>query len=201
MKAAKELQQLADFVKGKSVAIVGNSQKLQGKGVEIDAFDIVIRMNRAWDLPEYMQRNVGQKADIICLSDERERLSDILSKYSEVIWMTPKKRSKLNKSILPKLYFYPLEYWKVLQQELGARPSTGCMVFDLFSKLLDEGHLTLYGFDFFQNPNWYDSPVKKHWFSSLFKGHRKISPHNWTAERSYILAEAEKQKIRIEKLD
>lgn len=201
MKTAKDLQHLANLVKGKRVAIIGNSQKLQGKGAEIDAFDIVVRMNRAWDLPEEMKQEVGSKTDIICLSADREKLAAILGKHSAVIWMTPKKRSALDKSLLVHLYFYPLASWKHLQQQLGARPSTGCMVFDLFSSMVDKGHLTMYGFDFFQSPNWYDAPVKGNWFRRLLKGGRKSNPHDWAAEKAYILAEAEKQQITIEKLD
>lgn len=201
MKQAKELECLADLVRGKQVAIIGNSQKLQGKGEEIDTFDVVVRLNRAWDLPETMKQDVGSKTDIICLSADREKLSTILSKHKNVVWMTPKKRSDLETSLLPRLYFYPIDSWQSLQQQLGARPSTGCMVFDLFSKLLDKGHLTMYGFDFFQSPNWYDAPAKTNWFSRLFKRNRKSNPHDWSAEKTYILSEAKKQHITIKKLD
>ncbi|WP_158235995.1 glycosyltransferase family 29 protein [Hydrogenovibrio sp. SC-1] len=201
MKAVKDIQQLANLVKGKRVAIIGNSQKLQAKGEEIDAFDIVVRMNRAWDLPTAMKQDVGTKTDIVCLSADREKLATILSRYSDVVWMTPKKRSELEPLLLPSLFFYPLDYWKSLHQQLGARPSTGCMVFDLFSRLVDKGHLTMYGFDFFQNPNWYDMPAKTNWLRRIFNRHRKSSPHDWSAEKAYILAEAEKQNITIKKLD
>lgn len=201
MKSAKDLQCLADFVRGKKVAIIGNSQKLRDKGEEIDAFDVVVRMNRAWDLPIQMKQDVGSKTDIVCLSADREKLATILSRYSNVVWMTPKKRSELEPSLLPNLYFYPLDFWKSLRQQLGARPSTGCMVFDLFSRLVDKGDLTMYGFDFFQSPNWYDAPVKANWLRRLFKRKRKGSPHDWAAEKFYILAEAKKQQISIKKLD
>jgi len=65
-----------DYLKGKSVVIVGPSPYLQGKGRGefIDSHDIVIRMNRGWKIPEDKQVDYGSKTDIRwhCMMEQPE---------------------------------------------------------------------------------------------------------------------------------
>ena len=62
-----------DFVKDKSIIIVGPSPYLQGlgRGEFIDSHDIVVRMNRGWKIPLGMQEDYGSKTDIRwhCMSE------------------------------------------------------------------------------------------------------------------------------------
>lgn len=62
-----------DYVKGKSIIIVGPSPYLKGKqkGEFIDSHDIVIRMNKGWNIPPDMQKDYGTRTDIRwhCMSE------------------------------------------------------------------------------------------------------------------------------------
>jgi hypothetical protein len=55
-----------DYVKGKSIIIVGPSPYLQGKGRGefIDSHDIVIRLNRGWNIPKDIQKDYGSKTNV-----------------------------------------------------------------------------------------------------------------------------------------
>lgn len=196
------LSEIEEAIKGKKIAIIGNSKKVIGKKYPIDQYDVVIRINRAWNLPESMKNDVGRRLDILCISGgERKNLENLVSSEFRTIWMARKRRDEINPDIANKLSFYPIEWWYELYENIGEFPSTGCMAFDLFSRLIgDDGHITLYGFDFFQSDNWYNKKKIKNLFLELLGKPVKLHPHSESKEEEYICNKLSPDNFTIERL-
>ena len=138
---------LAAFA-GKSVALVGNSRALaQAKlGAQIDAADVVIRINRA---PMPNAASHGSRTDVLALATaiDPEALARLAPALT--LWMSPK-RKRLSYAIATRSGFalHPLADYQRLMSKLGAPPTTGVMVIDLLARSVARS-ITLYGFDFF----------------------------------------------------
>lgn len=163
---------LAAFA-GKSVALVGNSRALaQAKlGAQIDAADIVIRINRA---PMPSAASHGSRTDVLALAtnigpETLARLAPVMT-----LWMSPK-RKRLSYAIATRRGFalHPLADYQRLMSGLGAPPTTGLMMIDLLARSPARS-ITLYGFDFFT--------------SMSLTGSRTAGqvPHDFTAERRLV---------------
>ncbi|MEM1373802.1 MAG: glycosyltransferase family 29 protein [Pseudomonadota bacterium] len=160
---------------GRHVALVGNARKLGelGFGAEIDASDLIVRMNSA-PLPDPSSH--GTRTDWHATSIPLSR--DVLRARGarRVLWMTPKrKRLPYHIATSEGFYLHPATEPARLHKTLGARPSTGAMLIDLLART-DARSITLYGFDFFA--------------SLSLSGRREAAqtPHDFDAER--IWAEA-----------
>lgn len=193
----QNLQHIEALIKGKNVALVGNSQKVLGKHFKVDDHDIVIRMNGAWNLPEEMKQSVGSKLDILCISAHKKEISDIAKKVPNVVWMSPKSREHIDEETKDKIFFYPIDWWNELHSKIGSRPSTGCMAVDMISKLLEDGHLTLYGFDFFANPSWHKRYTFKERIKLLFGKEIYVNPHDGEREADFIKKCLPRNKLKI----
>lgn len=195
----KNLDIIQKQIENKNVALVGNSQKVLGKRFDVDQHDVVIRMNGAWNLPDAMQESVGNKLDILCISGHKKEINQVVSEVSQVIWMSPKSRDDLTQDTTNQLFFYPVDWWNELHETIGARPSTGCMAVDMIRRMLGNGNLTLYGFDFFANPSWH----KKYTFMErikLWMGQEiYVNPHNGDAEADFIKHSLPQEQLRIVK--
>jgi succinoglycan biosynthesis protein ExoU len=55
------------FVRGRRVAVVGPSRSLVGSGSsgEIDAHDLVVRLNHGWPVPEPLHADLGRRIDVL----------------------------------------------------------------------------------------------------------------------------------------
>lgn len=170
-----KLDRLASAVRGKSVALVGNAQSLLNARTDIDAHDVVVRMNRGF-LVKNRVNTIGKRTDILLTSGliKAKEFDLFLAEAPYVIWMSPNERETLSTSQLNRLYFYPLDWWDELTSELGHRPSTGCMGIDLFTRIVGRGAVHLYGFDFWRTPTSYSNRIRP--------GH-----HNPTAEEAFAL--------------
>lgn len=132
---------------GKRVALVGNARALgtQSHGAEIDAQDIVVRINRA-PMPD--AKSHGTRTDWLALAvrlgaTDRARIAP-----KRVLWMSHKrKRLDWKTASSDGFYLHPLSDYTQLKTQLGAQPSTGAMVIDLLVAS-DLMQLTLFGFDF-----------------------------------------------------
>jgi len=163
---------LARFA-GKSVALVGNARGLaeSAHGPQIDAADIVIRINRA---PMPSAASHGTRTDALALATS---LPDaLLARLSPglILWMSHKrKRLPYRVATSPGFYLHPLAHWRDLQGRLGAPPTTGAMMIDLLGRS-GMASLALYGFDFFATKS--------------LSGHRSAAqvPHDFAAERALV---------------
>ena len=160
---------------GRDVALVGNARALaEGtKGAEIDAADLVMRINRA---PMPAAASHGTRTDWLALAMrlpdvDRARLSP-----GRILWMSPK-RKRLDRTTAhqPGFYLHPLPDHDALAKTLGAPPSTGAMAIDLILRAPVRS-LTLYGFDFFA--------------SKSLSGSRSADqvPHDFVAEADWVAA-------------
>ena len=87
-----------DFVKGKSVALVGPAMYLQGSkyGRDIDSYDIVARINRGVELVDFFGEDIGKKTDIVysCLIEKpanagKIEVDSLVEKYGVKFICTP----------------------------------------------------------------------------------------------------------------
>ena len=158
---------------GRRVALVGNARALAGgqEGPQIDAADLVIRINRA---PMPATHSHGTRTDWLALatrlgSVDRSRLSP-----RRILWMSPKrKRLDWQSASSPGFYLHPLADYHALKDRLAAPPTTGAMMIELLLRAPVAG-LTLYGFDFFA--------------SLSLSGRRAAAdvPHDFSAEAAWV---------------
>ena len=161
-------------VEGRTVALVGNARSLAGRsqGAEIDAADIVIRVNRA---PMPAAASHGTRTDWLALATSLPAADLARLDPGLVLWMSPK-RKRLPWAVARRagrFYLHPLPQIAALAARLGAPPTTGLMMIDLLAGA-DLARLTLHGFDFFA--------------SLSLSGRRRADqvPHDFAAERRMV---------------
>lgn len=176
---------LADLA-GKRVALVGNARALADErhGTAIDAHDVVVRINRA---PMPSPDSHGTRTDWLALAvrlspAERTRINP-----ARTLWMSPK-RKRLDWATAngAGFYLHPQMDYQSLRSRMGATPTTGAMLIDLFSHSEMAG-MTLFGFDFFA--------------SLSLSGRRTASqvPHDFGAEARFV-ADLMAKDLRIQRV-
>ena len=164
---------LLSALKGKRVALIGNARALAETrhGPEIDAADLVIRINRA-PMPDPASH--GTRCDWLALAvrlgeEDRARLNP-----DRILWMSPKrKRLDWQTAHSPGFYLHPLPDYQALKTTMQAPPTTGAMMIDLIARS-QMARLDLYGFDF---------------FASLSLSGRRTAdqvPHDFNAEAEWV---------------
>lgn len=162
---------LADLA-GRSVALVGNARALAegAAGAEIDAHDLVIRINRA---PMPASRSHGRRTDWLALAvrmgaSDLSRLDPTLT-----LWMSHKRKRLPWAAVTRRFYLHRKDDIDSLWQRLGAQPTTGLMLIDLLARS-KVARVDLYGFDFFA--------------SLSLTGSRTAErvPHDFAAERAFV---------------
>ena len=166
-------QGLLQELSGKTVAIVGNARALANTchGTDIDAADIVIRINRA---PRPARVSHGMKTDWLALATSLPNAQARKLKPSRILWMSPKaKRIPFWATRLPGFYQHPRTEWLRLNTLFGSSPTTGAMIIDLV-KNSEANSIDLYGFDFFA--------------SKSLTGHRSADqvPHDFSTEKDFV---------------
>ena len=160
--AARSLDELADVVRDKSIALVGNSTSLLTAPHNIDAHDVVIRMNRGIYVARESNR-LGKKTDVLLCSVIKPEMKHLVREIRHVMWMSRERRHMLNSEFsyyAGLIYLYPIEWWEELYVEIGSRPSCGAMGIDLLSRFIGSGEIKLYGFDFWRSPTTYTGSVR-----------------------------------------
>lgn len=152
-------------IAGRHVVLVGNAASLMTRdfGAQIDAADVVIRLNRGFVVKPEAQ---GTRTDIASLTptlteDEIETQFD----PDFMVLLTPKLRHlRISRARnLRKVLFYAHRYWMADRQKIGRRPSSGYMMLSYLLRLEAAASITLYGFDFgatdtYYNPQGYQTP-------------------------------------------
>jgi hypothetical protein len=176
-----------DYLKNKRVVIVAPGGYLKGlnKGIEIDNYDIVVRLNTALPIKEESKNDIGSKTNILynCLNKasfnggiidfENFELDWIACPYPEIrpFKNDIKQFHKENKS---KFRFHLIErmFYIDIENKMGTRPNTGIgAILDLlqypikelyitgFTFLLKSGYLTEYK-DFIDTQDKLDEYMK-----------------------------------------
>lgn len=139
---------LTDALEGKRIALIGNARALAESafGAEIDAADLVIRINRA---PMPAPASHGTRTDWLALATRLPDADRARLDPTRLLWMSHKrKRLDYASATSPGFYLHPLSDYAALKTEIGAPPTTGAMMIDLIARS-DMAELRLYGFDFF----------------------------------------------------
>jgi len=158
---------------GQRIALIGNARSLSQLrfGPEIDAADIVIRLNSA---PIPSEASHGSRTDIIALSTPIPAAILAARNPARLLWMT-RKRRRLSYGLITRPGFTLNRRADVeaLRLRLGGPPTTGLMMIDLLARS-DVAATRLYGFDFFA--------------SQSLSGRRTAAqvPHDFTAERDFV---------------
>ncbi|MBN2739268.1 MAG: glycosyltransferase family 29 protein [Rhodobacteraceae bacterium] len=158
---------------GKSVALVGNARALAAgdAGAEIDAHDVVIRINRA---PMPNAHSHGTRTDWLALATSLSGADRARIQPGRILWMSHKrKRLDWHSAQSDGFYLHPLADYAALKTRLGAQPTTGMMLIDLLARS-GLARLDLYGFDFFA--------------SLSLSGSRRADkvPHDFAAEAALV---------------
>ena len=175
---------LADLA-GKRIALIGNARALTESehGAEIDAADLVIRINRA---PMPSPESHGTRTDWLALAVRLDGADRTRLAPRRILWMSPKrKRLDWQTATSPGFYLHPLADYQALKDRLGAPPTTGAMMIDLIARS-NMARLDLYGFDFFA--------------SLSLSGRRSAEqvPHDFSGEAAWVagLMQADRRIVR-----
>ena len=157
------------------IVLVGNARSLAASshGAEIDAADLVIRVNRA-PMPAALSH--GGRTDVLALATSLDAPTLARLNPRLILWMSHK-RKRLPWAVAshPGFALPPLTDFERLKAVLNAPPTTGLMMIDLLSRSAAT-RFTLYGFDFFA--------------SQSLTGSRTAAnvPHDFAAERAFVQA-------------
>jgi glycosyltransferase involved in cell wall biosynthesis len=174
-------------IKGKSIAIVGNSPTELGKnkGKDIDSYDVVIRFNN-YSTDIQFQSDYGSKVNIWAITPGIESLNyqDAMYEYDFII--SPKLSIKIQGERLDILYNYILSGGNFFQiDSIECRqftnimiPSIGLYILHFLSQNLNlVGKIGLFGF----SPKT-AKEEKRHYFHGDPVPSSKLKFHNWDKE-------------------
>ncbi len=166
---------LLEALAGKKIALIGNARALADSdfGAQIDAADLVIRINRA---PMPAARSHGTRTDWLALAVRLSAADRARIAPKRILWMSPKrKRLDYRSATSPGFYLHPLPDYLALKANLGAPPTTGAMMIGLIAASR-MARLDLYGFDFFA--------------SQSLSGSRTAAdvPHDFSSEAGWVAA-------------
>ena len=190
---------LENLLKGKKLAIVGNSPNLieKRKGNQIDAADIVVRFNnfRTQDF----EADYGTKTNIwVCCqaSDIVNRPADEVKKMDYILYNVDLKHCKLNPECLKNIsenlnYNIPISYIgaehkKDLMQYGIVYASTGLSALYHFYKICSLNRNNIFGFSFLENStNYYEHYFQKR-SARKIKKFQKNGYHNFDLENAVL---------------
>ena len=163
------LNDLAD----KRIALIGNARALADArhGADIDAADLVIRINRA---PMPAAASHGTRTDILALATSISTADMARLHPGRLLWMSHKrKRLPYAVATSPGFHMPDTGHFGRLKTRLGAPPTTGLMLIDLLARSAAQ-EVRLYGFDFFA--------------SLSLSGRRTAAqvPHDFAAEKAFV---------------
>ncbi|HBV55905.1 MAG TPA: hypothetical protein DEF12_12855 [Rhodobacteraceae bacterium] len=173
-------------VAGKSVVIVGNAKSLlaTSQGAEIDAADIIIRLNKGFVTSAEAQ---GTRTNMVGLTPElTEAETENLFAPDFFLMLIPKMRHyRFYKSAnVRATLFYRYRDWLADRKMIGRRPSSGFMAISWMVRLGAARSVTLYGFDFGATPTYYNPD-----------GY--MTPHDFAREAEIVREWARAGKISI----
>lgn len=169
------------FLKDKRVIVVGPSPSLEGssKGKEIDSYDIVVRVNKAFPIEKGLETDIGSRTDIhyhcLCeemhcggpvfykeMKEENVFVSCPYPKYVYPFTIDVKRFEQNNKQWDLDFHVIDTDYYLGIANMIGTRANSGILtILDLLCYDIKELHVT--GFTFFRD-GWRKS----------YKDHTKI---------------------------
>jgi len=149
------MRALREYVKDKSVAIIGNAKSILYSRKDIDKHDIVVRINHAD--PKGYEAYMGSRTDIWVTGVSQRKAAEAYKALrfrfivlTHVGW-TPQMIDPESNFII---YEYPVLSQARLKDKMremgdGSHTSTGLRTIDMFVEFNNYKDLNIYGFDFF----------------------------------------------------
>lgn len=165
----EEIRPILEYIKGKSVAIVGNASSIFDThyGKEIDDHDIIIRFNRGFITKPESQ---GSKTSIVILATELN--IDEKASYKAMYYVNRSKNTRCGDYTIGNVMRARLKSW------LGKQPSSGFMAIDI-CRTAKAKSIDIYGFDknvpTFYNPEGY---ITQHDYNTEQNILHKLEKHN-----------------------
>lgn len=164
------------FLRGKSVAIVGNSVNIlkQNYGAEIDGHDKIIRFNKGW--PDRNPAALGSRTNYLFLACTLSNAE--LQHFGKCPTI---KRSPLCQNTC----VYSLEAQDRRQLKQGSsQPSTGFIAINL-ALAANAKKISLFGFDFFKSPTYYNEPNYKTLHNGFAEAHKVLEYQKYGLVKIY----------------
>lgn len=158
------------LLRNKNVVLVGPSQSIIGasSGDEIEAFDIVVRLNFQWPVPPDHENDLGKRMDILyhCCNGDFPVSSLFTSNFAAtrfVCWLRNREsiflQERCQAENIPSLDVSHRA--DELRKQIGTPPSTGMLAIEhLLSSELKQ--LYVCGISFFQEPYYMGYPGRGH---------------------------------------
>lgn len=169
VKNCQHFQRFSDYLKNKTVAIVGPATTLHmsQKGDFIDTFDVICRLGQHMVDTQEMAKDCGSRNDI-CFSGPNLLYvqKDILNRTSPKFICFPRKNIRepeFYEDLINQIYqinnkidsfHIGNSFSSSVEQEMGTSPNTGILAV-AFLLTLPIKHLFVCGFDFYQNKTRY----------------------------------------------
>ena len=162
---------IRNAVKGKSVAVVGNSPTIFNSPNPIDTHDVVVRINKAY--PNGMELHLGHKTHILVCAYNLSPKT-IKKEYGTPLLFWAFEPQFAHPYWRHNAYLYgQANRWKLTDKLGGAKPSSGLIFIDWLCQYGEFKDMTLYGFDFFKEKSWWLPENEEH-------------PHNGGQEEEHI---------------
>lgn len=209
--------QYNEFLKNKRVIVVGPSPSLENtnSGTEIDKYDIVVRINKAFPIEDGMEKDLGSRTDIhyhcLCttmhcggpvfykeMKDSNVFVSCPYPKWVKPFYDDVTRFELDNKKWNLPFHIIDTDYYLSLAKMLGTRPNSGILtILDLLAYDVKELHIT--GFTFFRD-GWRKSykdhtkifgeqvgkEKEERWLSGEFGGTHKQKPQEDLVREIYL---------------
>ncbi len=199
--------ELQEFTKDKSIALVGNATSIFKNKKDIDKHDIICRIHKTFPpVYETIYQHSGEIRDktddpikaIPHMSDEHYyNYKEYIGSRTEILFgssnttipvMDTKYFVWCTYHLAPQIKrFYPnlktpfilfgQKEWYELEAELDARPVTGTISFYFLVKHINFKDLTLYGFDWWETPDWRETKT----------GVMDKTVHDYNTDKDYVL--------------
>jgi hypothetical protein len=172
---------MKNWFENKSVALVGNAMSLFDLeyGEEIEAHDVVVRLNNAAMLVDRFdsEKSHGKRTDIWIFwsANEYYRYFEKRTKIKKMHAGHQHRNGNLIKLVD---FVYPTELYEPLKLKAGPlkNPTTGFISIDYILHC-NPSKLSVYGFDWKKTPTYTDPNRKK----------EKMCPHNYEVEENYCM--------------
>ena len=189
VRMASELskRKFLNFIKGKSIAIVGNSpvELGKGKGKSIDSYDIVIRFNNFTTNVDTVA-DYGEKTDVWAMTPALSNLNYRTNAYQCSYVMVAHPRQHLMLEHAEHMYnqmilgnnFLLLDHYQISMSTNIGRPSLGLsVVYFLLDYLKEIKGIGLFGFSMLDAKK-----KKRHYFTGDPIPSKKLMTHDWPKE-------------------
>jgi len=179
-----DITKVQEYLKNKSICLLGNAESIFNNKKDIDSFEIVCRCNRAF--PKLYEKDfkmeqhkeyIGTRTDVLftsAIAVGREEVESIIK--PKFIIRTRKSVTNMTPWFLENSILWSEVMWSSWCVKVNFSPTTGCLALHFLMECIEFKDLTLYGFDFWKTPD-----------HTVTIRHQKLVGHNPEKEKEYVL--------------